>query len=124
MIVAIGIDIVEIKRIEVAMKRNDNFVDRILTNREKDLLIEKGSRSSALAASFAAKEAVSKVLGTGIGTVSWQEIEILNDEQGAPFVVLHGKAALVAQKKRIDQVLISITHDKRVAYANALGQRT
>lgn len=123
MIIAIGTDVIEINRIEAALKRTPAFMDRILTRREVDLLASKGYRSSSLAASFAAKEAVSKVLGTGIGEVSWHEIEILNNAKGAPYVILTGKAKEIAFQRGIDEILISITHDKRRAYANALGQK-
>jgi len=123
MIIAIGTDVIEINRIEAALKNTPVFMERILTKREVDLLASKGYRSSSLAASFAAKEAVSKVLGTGIGEVSWHEIEILNDNKGAPYVILTGKAKEVAFQRGIDEILISITHDKRRAYANALGQQ-
>lgn len=123
MIIAIGTDVIEIRRIEAATKKTPVFMNRILTSREVDLLASKGYRSSSLAAHFAAKEAVSKVLGTGIGEVSWHEIEILNNDKGAPYVLLNGKAKEIAFQRGIDEILISITHDKRRAYANAVGQQ-
>ena len=123
MIIAIGTDIIEISRIEAASKNKPGFRERILTKKEVDLLASKGNRSSSLAASFAAKEAVSKVLGTGIGEVAWHDIEILNNDKGAPYVRLHGRAKEIALQLGIDEILISITHDKRIAYANALGQQ-
>ncbi len=123
MIIAMGTDIVEINRIEKAAKNNTKFIDRILTPREMDVLASKHDRSSSLAASFAAKEAVSKLLGTGIGEVSWHEIEILNNSKGAPYVILSGKAKEISTQMDIDEILISITHDKRTAFANVIGQK-
>lgn len=123
MIISMGTDLVEIKRIEDAARKSPKFIQRILTIREIQLLASKGYRSSTLAASFAAKEAVSKMLGTGIGEISWQEIEILNNSKGAPYVVLSGKAEEISRHMGIDEILISITHDKETAFANVLGQK-
>jgi len=123
MIIAMGTDLVEIKRIEQAARRTPKFIHRILTSREVQLLASKGYRGSALAANFAAKEAVSKMLGTGIGEISWHEIEILNNSKGAPYVVLSGKAEEISNQMCIDEILISITHDKGMAFANVLGQK-
>jgi holo-[acyl-carrier protein] synthase len=123
MIIATGIDLIEIERIRQAMNRSPRFLDRIMTEKEKDQLLRKDMRASSAAGSFAAKEAVSKVLGTGIGEIAWREIEILNDGNGAPHVVLHGKALLVAERLGINHILVSITHDRDVAIASALGQQ-
>lgn len=123
MIIAMGTDLVDIKRIEEAAKKTPKFIHRILTSREIQVLAARSYRSSALAASFAAKEAVSKMLGTGIGEVSWHEIEILHNKKGAPYVVLNGKAEEISIRMGIDEILISITHDKGTAFANVLGQK-
>ncbi len=123
MIIAMGTDIVEINRIKKAAKKNPKFIERILTPREMDVLATKSYRSSSLAASFAAKEAVSKLLGTGIGEVSWHEIEILNNSKGAPYVILSGKAKEISAQMDINEILISITHDKRTAFANVIGHK-
>ena len=124
MIIATGIDLIEIERIKRAMNHSPRFLERILTRKEKEALKRKGMKPSSAAAYFVAKEAVSKVLGTGIGKISWQEIECLNDDNGAPYIVLHGNALIAADMRRIDQILISISHDQHTALAYALGQRT
>lgn len=123
MIISNGIDLVEIARIKEAMEKSPRFLQRIMTPLELEFLIKKGMRASSAAGIFAGKEAVSKVLGTGIGQISWQEIEILNDVKGAPYVVLHGNAKHVASMKKINHILISISHDSRVAIASAVGQQ-
>lgn len=123
MIISMGTDIVEINRIKEAAENNPKFIERILTPREIALLETKCYRSASLAASFAAKEAVSKLLGTGIGEVSWHEIEILNNSKGAPYVLLSGKAKEISTQMDIDEIFISITHDKRTAFANVIGQK-
>jgi holo-[acyl-carrier protein] synthase len=124
MIIAIGVDLIEIDRIKGAMKQSPRFLARILTSKELAALKLKGMRPSAAAAYFVAKEAVSKVLGTGIGKIAWQEIEILNEDSGAPYIVLHGNALKAADERRINQILISISHDQHTAVAYAIGQRT
>ena len=123
MIVAIGIDIIEIERIKLAMERSPHFLDRIMTAEEKEQIVQKGMRTSTVAGIFAGKEAVSKVLGTGIGKISWHDIQILTNHKGAPTVVLQGQALLMAQELGIDEVLISIAHDQGKATASALGQK-
>ncbi|HBO34937.1 MAG TPA: ACP synthase, partial [Anaerolineaceae bacterium] len=70
---------------------------------------------------FAAKEAVSKALGTGIGKVAWQDIEILHEWSGEPILHLHGNALLVAQEKGLRQWSVSITHDGGLAAAVAVA---
>jgi holo-[acyl-carrier protein] synthase len=122
MVIATGIDIIEINRIKETMERNPRFLERIMTKREQQELKKKGMKPSSAAAYFVAKEAVSKVLGTGIGKIAWQEIELLNDQEGAPFIVLHGNAQKEAAQCGIDQILISISHDRHTAAAYALGQ--
>ncbi len=90
----IGIDIVEVTRVEKAIKgRGDSFVGRIFTDKEREYAGSKKFRYMHLAGRFAAKEAVKKALPDGkeIG-MNWHEIEILNSEDGKPYVVLHGRA--------------------------------
>jgi phosphopantetheine--protein transferase-like protein len=70
-----------------------------------------------LAGRFAAKEAVSKTLGTGIGIIRWKDIEILRGELGEPILVLHGKAQQIAQDKQLENWAISISHGKEIAIA-------
>ncbi|SMP45159.1 holo-ACP synthase [Anoxynatronum buryatiense] len=123
MIIAIGVDIVEISRIQRAMEKSPRFLERILRSSEIKRLMDKGLPVSSAAGYFAAKEAVSKVLGTGIGKIAWHEIEICHDDAGAPGVTLFGSARQIADRKGIDQILVSISHDRCSAIATALGQK-
>lgn len=124
-IVGLGVDMIEVVRIERAMMRwGDAFVRRLYTPTE----IARADRSAAgrgarLAARFAAKEAVMKALGIGWRRMSWREIEIVNDAQGRPGVQLHGAALRVAQEQGVASVLVTVshTHDHAVANAVALG---
>ena len=95
MVKAIGTDIVTIERVAAAVERGgERFVKRILTPFEQAQYAARGNNVNYLAKRFAAKEAVAKALGTGIGRgISWQHMQIENDEQGAPQLVLSGPAA-------------------------------
>ncbi len=116
---SIGIDIVEIARVESAIKQWDKrFLHRIYT--EAELKLCQG-RVSSLAAHFAAKEAVMKVLGTGTRGVNWREIEILADGNGKPLVELHGRAKNKAGELNLKEFSISLSDTKQHAVAVALG---
>ena len=87
---ATGVDLIEIARIKEVMARHGkHYLERVFTPAE---LEQFGKRAESLAGRFAAKEAVSKALGCGIGEVTWKEIEILGDDQNAPVLTLHGTA--------------------------------
>src|SRR3970040_134936 len=93
---ATGIDLIEIDRIREAIERHgDKFVARIFTQFEQR---ECNGKVSSLAARFAAKEAVAKALGCGIGDVNWLDIEIVRDGRGRPELVLHGPALALARE--------------------------
>ncbi|HMN59684.1 MAG TPA: holo-ACP synthase, partial [Anaerolinea sp.] len=95
MILRSGVDIVEIQRLdEVNPAIRARFIRRVFTENEVELA--RGS-SASLAGRFAAKEAVSKALGTGIGWVAWRDIEILRGKAGEPLLELHGRALQVAE---------------------------
>jgi len=103
-----GIDLIEVQRLELAIQRHgDRFLRRIFT--EKELGQLKGNLPS-LAARFAAKEAVAKALATGIGPVSWLDIEILRGPKGEPLLSLHGEAKRLADQHGVERWAISISH--------------
>lgn len=115
-----GVDIIEVYRIDRAILRHgQRFFDRFFTEQE---LIDCGGRTPALAARFAAKEAVAKALGTGIGEVGWKEIEIVNGARREPILLLHGGAYRVADELNLAHwsVSLSHTHEHAVAVAVAL----
>jgi holo-[acyl-carrier protein] synthase len=116
-----GVDMVEIDRIRRAAARHgERFYRRFYTERERTHC---AGRFTALAARFAAKEAVAKALGTGIGVVSWLDIEVVNDGLGKPELVLHRAAAELAKELGLSEWSISLTHtqDKALAFVVALG---
>jgi len=110
-----GVDLVEIARIREAVERHgDRFLARIFTEAERR---DSGERLTSLAARFAAKEAVSKALGCGIGKVSWLEIEIQSDENRAPRLLLHGAAQRLAAELGLSDWSVSLSHTESQAVA-------
>lgn len=110
----LGCDITEVGRIEEACRKNgERFIRRILTEAEAEIFYKRGGSMEFLSGRFAAKESVSKSLKTGIGaSVSFTDIEILNEENGAPYVKIKGE--------RRDDIEISISHDRHYAMAVSL----
>ena len=121
MVIAIGTDIVEIARIAEALERQgERFIDRILTVSEKTLYNQSKS-VSFVAKRFAAKEAVAKALGTGIGRgVSFQDIVISNNAKGAPLVELSNGAADVMRELGGARMLLSLSDERHYALAYAV----
>jgi len=116
----IGVDIIEIARIEKVVKRwGENFFRRIYTEAELRICRR---RPSSLATRFAGKEAVMKALGTGAKGVSWREIEILAEPGGKPLVYLHGRAQERASHLGLDRLAISLSDSKEYAIAFVVGE--
>lgn len=114
--IGIGNDIIEINRIEKAIKKA-NFITKVFTENEIKLFEIKGNRSEFFAGRFAGKEAVSKALGTGFREFSLTDIEILNNELGKPYVTFKNSIESYNKKYFID---ISISHCKEYATAVAI----
>ena len=119
MIAGIGSDITECERIQdVLRKHGDLFLKHLLTSRE---LAESGDRLSYYAGRWAAKEAISKALGCGIGGhCAFTDIEILNNAAGRPEAVLSGAAKETAEKLQIARIHLSISHERHYAIATAV----
>ncbi|HPZ07278.1 MAG TPA: holo-ACP synthase [Candidatus Eremiobacteraeota bacterium] len=113
MITGIGTDIIEIDRIKKACE-NPRFIDRVFTEREKDYSSSKVRSAQHFAARFASKEATMKALGKGF---SFQDIEVVNNEEGKPEILLHGNAKEYAQKSGIDKIFLTISHSQNMAIA-------
>jgi len=116
-----GVDILEVDRVDRAILRHgDRFFERFFTSQE---LIDCRGHTPALAARLAAKEAVAKALGTGIGVVGWKDIEIVAGPRRQPMLELHGEARRVAEAMGLRQWTISLsdTHEHAVAVAVAVG---
>ena len=116
----IGIDIIEIARIEKAIARwGEKFLSRVYTDEELRLYRKK---PSSLAARFAAKEATIKALGKPSSGIGWREVEILSDPRGKPLVHLHGRAKDQALSLCLCKMEISLSHSKENAIALATGE--
>lgn len=117
-----GVDIVYISRIEKLMRdKKDRFYNRIFTPDEIKYIEEKNHSPQTVAGIFAAKEAISKLLGTGIGKINWKHIEILHEEEGKPYVNLYDEALKFSGQLGIDEFSLSISHEKEYAIAFATG---
>lgn len=115
MIKGIGIDLIELDRIRNSLEKNDRLVERVLTAGEQEIFNKLRSdrrRVEFLAGRFSAKEAFSKATGEGIGSLSFQDIEILKDKKGAPIIKAKGYET--------NKVFISITHSNNYAAAQVI----
>ena len=119
--VAVGIDVIEIDRIRRVLDDfGERFLRRVYTERERERC---AGRVAELAARFAAKEATSKALGTGIRGIRWREMEILANRRGKPVLVLHGSAAERAARLGLHAFDVSLTHSRTEAMAFVVGLR-
>ncbi len=118
---SVGVDIIEIDRIARAICRHgDRFLQRVYTPGEIGYC---RGRVAELAVRFAAKEAISKALGTGLVGISWSEMEILADERGKPTIHLYGRAASRASDLGLDEWAVSLTHSDDHAVAMVVATR-
>ena len=113
MIFGVGTDIVKVSRIKKLMSK-DGFLKRIFTEREIETLKKRKFSPETVSAHFAGKEAVSKAMGTGISGFNFSDIEILNHENGRPYVNLLGKAKEISGDRKIH---ISLSHESDTAIA-------
>ena len=122
MILGTGIDLIEVARIASSYEKfGDRFVNRILLPDEIAYCLSHKNPAPFLAVRFAAKEAVSKAFGTGIGAqLGWQDMEIRRQESGEPFVVLHGKGAALLVARGAQRVHVSLSHTEHYAAATAI----
>ncbi|MGA2178088.1 MAG: holo-ACP synthase [Verrucomicrobiota bacterium] len=125
MILGTGIDIIEVARVQASHERfGERFLNRILLADEIAYCLSHKSPAPFLAARFAAKEAISKAFGTGIGAqLGWQDMEIRRKESGEPFVVLHGKGKELFKSRRAKRLLVSLSHTANYAAATAVLER-
>lgn len=119
----IGVDVVDVERIESAIaSHGDRFLNRTFTESERAYCEAQAISGPHFAVRFAAKEAVSKAFGTGIGgDVGLCEVEVVRSASGAPGIVLHGNAAVFAARQRISRVMISLSHTRHSAVAQAMA---
>jgi len=120
LIIGIGTDIVEIDRINKAIERTPNFINKLFTKKEIEYFISRKMRPEFIAGKFAAKESVAKALGTGFRKFGFRDIEIDKDELGKPLVLLSGEAKEIANKFGDYKLHLSISHGRENAIAYAI----
>ncbi|MDK2586896.1 holo-ACP synthase [Romboutsia sedimentorum] len=116
----IGIDIIEIERIKNAIKDNSRFLEKIFTNDEIKYFESNGFKAESIAGNFAAKEAISKSMGTGIRNFNFKDIEVLRDELGKPIVKTYNNLEQICIDYNVLEIKVSISHCKQYAVANAV----
>lgn len=118
----LGIDIIKVERIRASLERfGDRFSNRVLTSNEQRYV---RGRAETMAGRWAAKEAVSKVLGLGVRGIGWRDIEIERLPTGQPAVRLHGRAQARAEQLGMGRIAVTISHEADYAVAMAFGIRT
>ena len=122
MIYGIGTDITEVGRIAEILPKT-NFCKRFFSGKENEYFLKKNYNPQTVAGNFAAKEAFSKALGTGIRNFALREVEILRDELGKPYIELSGDAQKAAQKKWIKRFHVSISHCRDYATAYVIAEK-
>jgi holo-[acyl-carrier protein] synthase len=119
--IGIGTDLCEVDRMRRALERTPTLRDRVFTEDERAYCDKRRDPTERYAVRFAAKEAVMKAMGVGIGACSMAEIEVARAESGAPSVVLHGAAATLAAERGITSWLLTLTHTDATAHAIAVA---
>ncbi len=118
----VGIDAVDVDRLRHALERRPRLAERVFTDDERAYAMAAADPGPRLAARFAAKEAVAKALGVGIGAVAWRQVEVVHDERGAPGVVLAGEAAALAARRGVARWHLSLTHTETLALASVVAE--
>lgn len=121
MIKGTGIDITDVSRVKKFIE-NDKFLNKVYTKEEQDYLKKRKNNPETAAGLFAAKEAISKCLGTGFENFGPKDIEILKDEKGKPYVRLMNNALKRAEDINITKFHLSISHTKEYAVASCIGE--
>ena len=125
MIVSIGIDIIEVRRVSEVLGRTPRFAERVFTEAERTYCESRGVVAAQhYAARFAAKEAALKALQTGWrGGISWHDVEIATQDSGAPYLVLHGTAKELFEKSGATRAHLSLSHTTEHAIAEVILER-
>ena len=125
MILGVGIDIIEVARVQASHKRfGERFLNRLLLADEIAYCLSHKNPAPFIAARFAAKEAISKAFGTGTGAqLGWRDMEIGRKKSGEPFVILHGNGKKLFKSRRAKNLLISLSHTTNYAAAAAVLER-
>lgn len=116
----IGVDIVKVSRIE-EMLEHPNFLPKVFTEKERKYIEKKRTNAETIAGLYAAKEAISKVFGTGIGSFSFQDVDIRHDSKGQPYAIFTENGEAMLEERKLSDIELSISHEKEFATAVAVG---
>lgn len=119
--VGLGVDLIEIERMERAIERTPRILERVFTSGEREYAWSKAKPAIHYAAFFAGREAVLKALGCGFSGVNYSDVEITHNSNGKPEVLLHGNALVLAQQQGITDIQISLSHTHQMAVASAVA---
>ncbi|HEY7938712.1 MAG TPA: holo-ACP synthase [Acidimicrobiales bacterium] len=121
-LIGIGVDLVEVDRMRRTLARTPALVERLFTDAERAYCERRHDPTERFAARFAAKEAVMKALGVGLGAVGWHEVEVVRAESGRPSLALTGRAADLAAELGVVRWHLTMSHTTRVAEAIAVAE--
>jgi holo-[acyl-carrier protein] synthase len=116
-IVGVGTDLVEVARFRTAMDRTASLADRLFSAGEREYASDQNDPAKSLAARFAAKEAVMKALGVGLGDIDFRDVEVVRRESGEPALEVRGKARDLATERGVTEWLVSLSHTDSTAIA-------
>lgn len=119
--IGIGTDLVDVERFRLALRRTPRLADRLFSGAEQAYAARRADPTERLAARFAAKEAVMKAMGVGLGAFPLRDVEVVRADSGQPSLVLHGRAAELAAARGVTAWLLSLSHTERVAQAVAVA---
>jgi holo-[acyl-carrier protein] synthase len=120
-VIGIGVDLVEVDRMRTVLARTPTMTERLFTPGERAYAESASDPSERYAARFAAKEAVLKALGVGLGAADWHDIEVVRNDRGAPELVITGRAAALADAAGATRWLLTLTHTTSMAEAIAVA---
>jgi len=120
-VLSVGIDVAEVPRFRTVLARRPKLAERVFTEAERTYALRKRDPTERFAARFAAKEAVMKALGVGVGAFPFRDVEVTRARSGAPSITLHGKAAELARQRGVADWRISITHSELIAAVVVVG---
>ncbi len=119
--IGIGVDLVEVDHMRTALARTPTLAARLFTDGERAYALAAHDPSQRFAARFAAKEAVLKALGVGLGAADWHDIEVVRAESGAPSLRVTGRALALADAAGVTRWLLTLTHTRQTAEAIAVA---
>lgn len=119
--IGIGVDLVDVDRMRVVLARTPSMVERLFTEGERAYASRAADPAERYAARFAAKEAVMKALGVGLGAIDWHDVDVVRAESGAPSLLIRGRAAALADAAGVRSWRLTLTHTATLAEAIAVA---